>query len=212
MGHARFVETLLDLVYPPKCALCDVTGPRGLCDVCRDEMRLKSDPVVTYAHLDELHQETSFYCYEGRAAQAVQRLKYERATSLAAPMSALLRQNLVQHGLLEVDAIVPVPIHWQRRNLRGFNQSELLCEALERDLVQPDLLRRIRATRPQVGLTPEQRLHNLRGAFAAQSAVAGLRVLLIDDVITSGHTVRECARALRDEGAAWVGACSFAGA
>lgn len=142
--------------------------------------------------------------YDGRAAQAVRRLKYDRATALAAPMASLLAEAAGRLRLDEVDAVVPVPIHFLRRCSRGFNQSELLCERFEPALVRTDLLRRVRFTRPQVGLTREQRSRNLRDAFRASRKVEGLSVLLVDDVLTGGFTMLECARTLTDAGAACV--------
>lgn len=149
------------------------------------------------------------YTYEDRAAQAVRNLKYRRSTSLAGFMAAEMEKARCLYAD-SLDTIIPVPIHWSRRCQRGFNQAELLCESMPRNLVQPKLLRRIRATRPQVGLTHEERLTNLRGAFQAGN-VEGKSVLLVDDVLTSGQTARECAQALMDAGALEVGFLAFAG-
>ena len=107
--------------------------------------------------------------------------------------------------LLEVDGIAAVPIHWKRELQRGFNQSVILCEALPRELIRHDLIRRIRWTKPQVELKQEERLTNLVGAFEAKGEVAGLRILLIDDVYTSGGTALSCATALKKAGAKEVG-------
>ena len=137
--------------------------------------------------------------YEGRAAQAVRRLKYERVLSHVDEMAAEMSSLAVALGLAESDLVVPVPIHWSRHCERGFNQSLLLASGFERcDL---KALKRIRRTRQQVGLTPEQRLSNLKDAFRAGENARGKTVLLIDDVITSGGTARECAKALKAAGA-----------
>lgn len=150
----------------------------------------------------------SLYPYEGRAAQAVKRLKFEDATSLGATMAADLAQGIEDLGKTDVDAAVPVPIHWSRRCERGYNQSEMLAQALPN--VRSDVLSRNRATRPQVGLSPEERLRNLRGAFTVTADVVGLSILLLDDVVTSGGTAFECARTLREAGAARVALATYA--
>jgi ComF family protein len=98
--------------------------------------------------------------------------------------------------------IVPVPLHWRRHWQRGFNQSEALARALAQRLgtrCRPALLRRIRATPPQPGCTPPQRRDNVRGAFAARagSSLPGQTILLVDDVLTTGATATEAARALQ---------------
>jgi ComF family protein len=103
---------------------------------------------------------------------------------------------------LQPEVIVPVPLHWQRRWSRGFNQSEELARALARELkipCRPAALRRTRATPLQTTSTIAQRRANVRGAFAARDVkdIAGKTVVLVDDVMTSGATASEAARALR---------------
>lgn len=124
-------------------------------------------------------------------------------------MGADLALAIERLGLGEFDAVVPVPIHWSRKFYRGFNQSELMVRGMQD--VRTDLIWRVRATRPQVGLSIEERMRNLRGAFRASFEAAGMTVLLVDDVATSGGTAIECARALREAGAREVGALTYAG-
>ncbi|MCW5942454.1 MAG: ComF family protein [Fimbriimonadaceae bacterium] len=148
--------------------------------------------------------------YAGRGGQAVTRLKYARVTSLADPMAERVAAVAEELEPDRFDLFVPVPIHWVRRCDRGFNQSELLCARLPAEKVRPDVLRRRRHTRPQASLPPERREANLRNAFRADAAVEGRRVVLIDDVVTSGTTARECAEALRRAGAIEIGLIVFA--
>jgi ComF family protein len=164
---------------------------------------------ATPLHLNGLDLVDSVFEYEGRASQAVRRLKYRRSTSLAQFMSGAMRAAWDARLASEFDACTPVPIHWRRRAERGFNQSELLCAAIEPCTVQASLVR-IRATKPQVGLSREARATNLHGAFACVGSVAGQRILLIDDVATTGSTARECADTLRAAGARKVGLLVFA--
>ena len=169
----------------------------GVCPACLSEFQPHDQPVE---HLGEpaLDLAIGLYRYEGRVAQAIQRLKYERITSLADPLAKLLKSGMDELGLQHWDVVLPVPIHWRRHWWRGFNQSELLARYLkpsDRPLV------RVRATRPQVRLSPEERRTNLQGAFRADGSVAGKTVLLVDDVLTSGSTARACGTALRAAGA-----------
>lgn len=203
----RFSEGLLDLLYPRRCPLCDAWSDESPCASCCSDMvpaepgfRTGDGSISGYATL---------FDYTGRAAEAVKRLKYGRRTSLAAWMSSALARRYDEIGD-PVDAVVPVPIHWTRRCMRGFNQSQLLCEAFPPELVRPELLVRVRATRPQARLSHDERLENLKGAFQSRP-VPGLRVLLIDDVLTSGQTARECASALLSAGASEVSMLAFAG-
>lgn len=134
--------------------------------------------------------------------EAIRRFKFDRATCLAQPLRELLSNSLSPHfSRTDIDLVIPVPIHWSRQSSRGFNQSELLCDPDWVWPVRPQLLRRIKRTRPQVGLNFEARQTNLQGAFRASKAVHGARILLIDDVYTSGGTAAECARTLKSQGA-----------
>jgi ComF family protein len=185
--------------------LCDQLGHPSPCAACREEL-------VAHAYGErrpagELAYRVAIYPYRGRAGQAVRRLKYARCTSLAPFLAEEIARAVETFGL-DPELVVPVPIHWSRRCARGFNQAELLCERLD---ATPSALVRVRRTRPQVGLTEEERLRNLQGAFRADPRVAGKRVLLVDDVLTSGQTARECARALRAAGATEVGFLAFCG-
>jgi ComF family protein len=162
-------------------------------------------PIASMPDLDAV---ASVFQYEGRAAQAIRNLKYHRITSLARPMSRLMAQTLEQQSW-DIDLVVPVPIHFSRRCARGFNQAELLCEAISQSQSKKSLLR-IRRTPPQVGLSRDRRLTNLIGAFRAMPEVADKSVLLVDDVITTGTTASECARMLRTAGASRVFGLVFA--
>lgn len=200
---SSFKSMVMDLVYPSKCALCARFGPAAICSICLQEFQ----PLHTESRTssEKLSQCFSLYRHEGRAAQAVRRLKYSRATSLIDPLAELMRQGYEQIGLDEFDFVVPIPIHWRRRAMRDFNQAEALASKLPKEKVRQDVLTRVKYTKPQVGLSREARIRNLSGAFAANPQVQGRSVLLIDDVMTTGHTAEECAQALQAQGAGYVG-------
>ncbi|MCC7433583.1 MAG: ComF family protein [Methanoregulaceae archaeon] len=196
----------LAIFYPTKCALCARSGEAVICERCAAEMEpLPDEPSLTEGPLT---RRVAYLDYTGRAAQAVRRLKYDRVTSHAALMSRQMAELAERTGVDQVDAVVPVPIHWSRRCLRGFNQAELLAEAFPE--VQLGLLRRIRPTRPQVGLSTDERLNNLQGAFLADDRVKDQSILLLDDVTTSGGTALECARTLLERGAREVSLITYA--
>jgi ComF family protein len=203
----RIIETALDFVFPKRCALCDLLGEKAICDSCFSGFEPAEEEIQTPKGI---HAVSSLFNYTGRAAQAVKRLKYERATALARPMAELLAIHAELSSLCEADLVVPVPIHWSRRCTRGFNQSELLCESIRHSSVDLKLLRRSVATRPQVGLTPEERRNNLTGAFTTARPLKGETILLVDDVTTSGQTAAECAKTLIEAGAKQVRLLTFA--
>lgn len=204
-------RTVLEWIYPERCELCMRIGHSALCATCSDELVLLDEPVTTHISGGALDMTAAVYAFDGRAAQAVKRLKYERATALAEVMSLELKRWSERLTIPEYDRVIPVPIHWTRRNGRGFNQAEELCRAFGTGREDLRVLKRIRGTRPQVGLTRSERLKNLKGAFQASHEASGQRVLLIDDVTTTGGTGIACAEALKAVGASWVGLLAFCG-
>lgn len=151
---------------------------------------------------------------DGPARRLVHRLKYSDRGELAAPMGAWMARAGAD-VLAEADAITPVPLHARRLWTRRFNQAAALGREIARRAgkpFEPALLRRIKATRSQVGLSREQRVQNMQGAFRAApgASVQGRRIALVDDVLTSGATANAAARALLRAGAAQVDLIVFA--
>jgi ComF family protein len=154
----------------------------------------------------------------GRHAAELRRLvhalKFEGRRDLRhllAPRLAAVYAGSWQPG--EIDAIVPVPLHAGRQRERGYNQSALLARALAPYVgvaVLEGALRRRRATPPQVGLSLAERRRNMQAAFEARLSARGVRILLIDDVVTTGATVESAARALLESGARRVSVLSVA--
>jgi len=137
--------------------------------------------------------------YGGQVAEAIQRLKHRGASHLARPLGRLMRPLVP----VDLDVALPVPLHPRRLRARGYNQSALLARVACRRLLplRHDLLDRIRDTPAQKDLGPRQRWANVQGAFGAGRAARGLRLLLVDDVTTTGATAAACAAALLDAGA-----------
>ena len=152
-------------------------------------------------------QATAGGLFSGSLRLAIHAFKYERVFGLARPLAGFMAERLaLPFYPPEADLILPVPLHRRRLRQRGFNQALLLARALYapwRSRLHPDLLRRIRWTEPQINLTGDDRRRNVRRAFAVPrpEKVEGRRVLLVDDVFTTGATVNECARVLKRAGA-----------
>lgn len=154
----------------------------------------------------------SFGAYEGTLRALIHLLKYEGIQPLSRPLGRFLTQVLPREA--QFDAIVPMPLHWRRRWQRGFNQAELLAREIGRRWAVPvrNAVRRTRATPPQAGLTSAQRRKNVQGAFAMKGKIRldGMRVLLVDDVLTTGATASACGRALKRAGAVHVSLLALA--
>lgn len=189
-----------------RCTLCqrevtheDGLDANGVCGACLQ-------------HPQALDRMGSYGPYRGALRQLIHLLKYDGMR----PLGRLLGERCAASGdwLGETDMIVPAPLHWTRRWERGFNQSLLLAQEVSRRQglpCVPRALQRRRATPPQAGLSGRQRRESLRGAFRARrDLVEGKRVLLVDDVVTTGATLESCARALRRAGAVSVKALTAA--
>ncbi len=154
----------------------------------------------------------SFGGYQDALRALIHLLKYERIRTLSRPLGELLAMAFPRDQ--RFDAIVPMPLHWRKQWQRGFNQSALLAEHLGRRLGLPVIraVRRVRATSPQAGLTNSKRRANVAGAFAPhrRARVNGLRLLLVDDVMTTGATASACSRALKSGGARYVALLALA--
>jgi len=222
----RAGQLLLDLVFPPRCALCGRGGgflcgdceralPRAVPPRCR--ICWKASPAAVCAAcsndpppFDGLR--SPFVMDEG-VREAVHSLKYRGVVALAAPMGRLLAGTVRLWGIAP-DVVAPVPLHWRRQRSRGYNQSAEVAKVAAALLgvpFDPRLLRRIRPAPPQVrsgGI--EERRRNVEGAFVAQGKVSGRRVLIVDDVATTGATMGACAGALRAAGAAQIWGLTFA--
>jgi ComF family protein len=186
----------LPRLRPPLCPRC--SRPERSGTRCRDCQR--AGPALTAVR--------AACVYGGPVGLAVRRLKYSQERHLVEPLAALLQESLESRPIA-VDALVPVPLDAARGRDRGYNQATLLAAPVASALgvaLAPGWLRRTRATRPQVGLSGRERRANVRGAFACPepAAVAERRVLLVDDVMTTGATLEACAEALVAAGAAGV--------
>ena len=212
---ARLGTWMEDLLFPADvlCLCCDAALGRdaenGICASCRaalDALALKQQEVEAQGglHLPKgiayIH---SAFVYEGPVRKLVHRLKYESVRQAAVPLAE--QMAFLPSG--EEEIIVPVPTDKKRERRRGFNQSALLAERIGKELGMQVIpaLRRVESRRPQTGLTAREREQNLVGCMASSDAVSGKRVLLVDDVCTTGATLREAGRALCKAGALHVG-------
>ena len=227
----RAVGALLDLLYPPHCAICFCKTPTGehlcpacrkgapairapFCDVCSEPFFGRIDGVFICPNCRD--RRFRFTCavsrYQSRSTvrELIHRFKYNGKVYLRHVLTDLLTEALQDSRLQSppCDRLVPVPLHPTRERERGFNQALLLAEGLARRSAIPlaDCLKRTRYTTTQTIFDREERMENLRGAFQMRqnADVRNLHLLLIDDVLTTGSTVDECARVLRDAGAASV--------
>ncbi|KPK02524.1 MAG: hypothetical protein AMK71_01875 [Nitrospira bacterium SG8_35_4] len=185
----------------PMCQRCGrplVSDSATICGGC-----LEAEPAFEYAR--------SFGLYDGVLRKAINHLKYYGTRRLAGPLADMM----IRMPLPQADAVVPVPLHRARLRHREFNQSALVSRQLAGHLKAEliiNCLTKIRDTAPQVGLRYRERIKNVRNAFRVEDGgkIAGKKIILVDDVVTTGSTIRECAKILKKAGASHVYAVSLA--
>lgn len=215
-------------LFPARCI--GGCGRRGeaLCAACRPRLPYLGDAVCRRCALPgrldracrgchrlapSLAAVRAVCAYEGTARAAVHALKFRGGQYLGTTLSELMVTAATTRPL-HADVVIPVPLAAKRQRERGYNQAGLLCQGLAESVggeIAPGMLAREERP-PQRELSADQRRANLEGAFRcpAPSAVAGKRVLLVDDVLTTGATLSACAQTLDSAGAAWIGALVFA--
>jgi ComF family protein len=203
---------LLDLVYPPRCGGCDRRGTL-MCAECLARIEHPGGE----RRVERLDAVVSAGVFKEPLRSAIHKLKYESDTPLAKELAGLISEALARDDRWVADdgeppVIVPVPLHPSRKRARGYNQSELLARELGRATgwTVEKRLQRVKSTRPQVGLDAEARQENVRDAFQWQGEDAPLRVMLVDDVCTTGATLSECAFALMAAGTEHIFAATVA--
>lgn len=210
---ASFWDRLLDLLYPPRCLGCGALN-HWLCPACLASCPNTDEPRLVPVDANNASWRLpvySFTVHQGVAREAVHALKYEGRRVLAGPMARCLADCLPE-GYRGARLVLGVPLHDRRRRERGYNQSELLARALAAEAGLPavsESVKRVRATPPQVGLSARERVDNVRGAFLADERVRGERVLLVDDVCTTGATMAACAAAVAMAGGEVVAGVTF---
>lgn len=220
----RLLYGLLDLLFPRKCALCRkiLTGDEtDFCTDCRKDapyfpvIPAKMHPSGK-SKLQFLDSFTAVWYYKENVRTGILRLKFHGATTLAAPYGRMLAMKLYECHPEGFDFITWVPVSAKRKRKRGYDQAELVAQSVGRELgIKPTrLLKKLRDNPAQSGLQSEQRRANVLGvyAFTGETDLRGKRILLIDDVFTTGSTAEECARVLKSAAASEVHCATVAAA
>ena len=234
----QFIRALLDVILPPLCHVCRSFIPNAgtihICPACREKLPQVSSPHcpvcgIPFTGTGEDHRcgacltnpphfdtARAAFLYEGAIRDLIHSFKYKQHTHLRRPLAFLtleMARELVSD--LAPNIIIPVPLHRSRLRQRGFNQAVLLGRTLSQQLnlpLLPDTLIRTRPTEPQINLSATERMVNVKGAFSVNrpGLIAGKRILLLDDVMTTGSTMNECAKELKKAGADVVIAATIA--
>lgn len=188
----NIVETVLDIIYPPsnRCITCDAEDFIGICPYCKSKIKRveNQDDILSYGY------------YGGVLKALILAFKYDKNFTAGNVISELLL-NLINENSVEFDAIYYVPMSKSSIKKRGFNQCEIIAKKLSKSLNIPvsNSLIKIKNTKEQKSLSKEERYKNIKGAFKIrENNIKNKRILLIDDVVTTGATLLECKKILEN--------------
>lgn len=212
-----FFKTLLDFVYPPICYICNnrlTDSSEVICSPCWEALpRVKENPLeINRPGLGDMyfHQSVAVWNFDAHFQSIIHLYKYQEYTKLARQIGKKMAEVIsFAEEFNDADYLVPVPLHPARKRERGYNQSSLLCEQISKLLgikVADKFLRRIRHTKTQTHLNAMERAKNVRQAFGLKNTgvFAERKIILVDDVLTTGATMNACARILIEAGASEV--------
>ena len=208
-------DRILDFFFPPRCAFCGAIleeSGDGVCSACRKALPRAAE---TERKCDFVRAYTAPFYYEEPVRQGMLAYKFRNAPSRGKVFGRMIGEDLLRRGIDGFDLISWVPLSAKRHRRRGYDQARLLAEAAAEALGTKavPLLRKARDVSPQSRLrTPEERRANISGCYVVRSAdaVRGKKILLIDDIITTGSTLSECARMLLTAGAVSVRGAALA--
>jgi len=193
-----WLNSLLNLIFPPRCEVCRKGSEEPLCSECFSQITFMKPQLGIY----------SASVYDGVLRDAIHRFKFQKRKNLAGPLGVLLVKYLSHtpdFSMEEIDCIIPVPLHRKRQRQRGYNQAELLAQVISKYYEVPvvSALERTKDTHPQFDLPREERLTNVKGAFKVSDpkAVYNKKIILLDDIFTTGSTIAECSKTLKIAGA-----------
>lgn len=200
------IDYLNQILFPPKCILCGKILENGETDLCRQCRATAPEYPQGKLKLQFIDSTAAVWYYRGSVRHSLHRFKFRKATFLAEPYGRMLAMKVMSSGMEGINLVTWVPIHPLRKLWRGYDQDELLARVVARELGLPcvPLLKKIRNNRPQSGISGHaHRRANVLGVYEPvnRAQLPGAKILLVDDILTTGATASECARVLLTWGA-----------
>lgn len=209
LGGKIIIEEILDIIYPQTCSICGKLNQKSLCNKCKNklkkEFKYQTDNYFKNSEKN-FSQHYYFFKYEDIIRNQILSYKFKEKPYIYKTITSFFRKKEKNfENLKKYDIILVVPISKCRKKERGYNQSELIAKEISKIIlakIEKDILYKIKNTKPQSTLNKEQRKENAKGAYAVKniSKIENKKILIIDDIYTTGNTVNECAKMLIEKG------------
>ena len=212
----KIIETILNLIYPNVCGFCGDINNENICTECSKKIEKYKILRIEKSTSKYIEQQCFIYKYEGEIREAILKFKFQEKAYLYRTFTKIILDNLeVCEYIKKFDIIIPVPIHRKRRLERGYNQSELVANEISKQLIihtEKNILIKIRNNPKQSTLKLEERKSNVKKVYEVKKnqKIKDKKILLIDDIFTTGNTVNECAKKLKEAGASKVSVLTIA--
>ena len=223
MNIRKIKDFLISLVFPKRCVICGdvISFNEHLCDSCSEDVNSETIiRFIPYAKSGETIVCVSPFKYEGKIRKAILKFKFQGHTEYAQPFAKIISEKICKNfkinniDINDIDYVCAVPLSEKRIFERGYNQSELLAKEISKNLSIPmnNVIKKIRETSLQHSLDAKEREKNLFNAFSVAKGVniRDKNFILCDDIITTGNTLKECVKALKNCGAGKIVCCTIA--
>lgn len=207
---------LLDLIYPNVCGICKKISKENICIKCRQKLKKIERSKISKCNGAYFDKMAYVFNYEGIIRERLIEYKFNEGGYLYKTFSEILIKNeKISRFIKKYDIIIPVPVHRERKKQRGYNQTELIAKKIATQLeikLELDILIKVKNIKPQSTLDKENRKMNIQNVYKLQNAekIKGKKVLLLDDIYTTGSTINECSRMLNLAKPMKIGALTIA--
>lgn len=202
------MDKILDLIYPPVCGICGKLDKNSLCKACENMLKKYFDiKIEEYKNEKYYDKHIYFFMYEGIIRKLILNYKFnDKAYLYKTFVNFLIKQKKVFEIIKSYDIILPVPISKKRYNQRGYNQAELICRQLSKEVkikIVKKCLYKQKDIVPQSSLNKESRIQNVKDAYKIKNIriIKNKKIILFDDIYTTGSTANECSKILKKNGA-----------
>ena len=207
----KHLDLLFSLIYPNHCGICEKINENALCKKCEIKLKQFKEYNVQHYQNEPFENHTYLFLYQGIIRDKLIEYKFQNKSYLARMFGTLIKkEERVMKRIVNYDYIIPVPIHKKRYVQRGYNQSELILKYAipENKKNITNILKKEINNLPQSLLNKEKRKENVKGVYKVkekmENMIKGKSILLFDDIFTTGSTVKECSKILKEAGASKI--------